>query len=195
MKINERTIIVGQNVVLVPYLKEHVPRYHEWMQSEFLQETTASEPLSIDEEYAMQKSWRDDEDKCTFIVLDRQQYDATNSLVEPMVGDVNLFFNDHDDRTAAEIEIMIAEESARGKGCGKEALQLMMQYGARSLGVTRYVSKIGVANTASTRLFTSLGYVQVSFSEVFQEVTLEKAVTNEVKAELDSIPSTLSTLP
>ena len=46
-----------------------------------------------------------------------------------MVGDVNLFFNDPDDAAAAEIDIMIAEPDCRGRGLGREAVTLMMQYG------------------------------------------------------------------
>ncbi len=46
-----------------------------------------------------------------------------------MAGDVNLFFNDEDDTTNCEIEIMIAEPTYRRKGFAREALRLMMAYG------------------------------------------------------------------
>lgn len=47
-----------------------------------------------------------------------------------MAGDVNLFLNDpDDDRSVAEIEVMIAEAGSRRTGLGKEAVRLMMAYG------------------------------------------------------------------
>jgi len=49
-------------VVLLPYHRRHVPRYHAWMTSEALREQTASEPLSLEDEYAMQASWHVDSD-------------------------------------------------------------------------------------------------------------------------------------
>ena len=52
---------IGRQLILVPYRKKYVARYHAWMQDSFLQEMTASESLSLEEEYEMQASWRDDE--------------------------------------------------------------------------------------------------------------------------------------
>lgn len=69
MKINESTKLLGNKIILVPYKIHHVQKYHNWMKSKELLEKTASLPLSLEEEYKMQESWWQDEDKCTFIIL------------------------------------------------------------------------------------------------------------------------------
>jgi len=71
MKSNYELCLSGKSCIFVPYRPEHLPNYHEWMQDPFLLEATASEPLSMDEEIEMQREWRDDEKKCTFILLAR----------------------------------------------------------------------------------------------------------------------------
>ena len=48
---------------------------------------------------------------------------------ESMIGDVNLFLNEQDDRCSAEIEIMIAERTARRHGLAMEALCTFLRYG------------------------------------------------------------------
>ncbi|CAN0174172.1 unnamed protein product, partial [Laminaria digitata] len=69
MHTNWEIALKGKLVKLVPYRREHVLTYHGWMQDPWIREMTASEPLSLDEEYAMQLSWKEDDKKCTFIVL------------------------------------------------------------------------------------------------------------------------------
>ncbi|KAK7452098.1 hypothetical protein VKT23_012202 [Stygiomarasmius scandens] len=81
------------------------------MQDPEIRELTASEELSLEEEFDMQRKWREDEDKLTFIILARGPPQASippNSMQPPedivdpndprldgfsMVGDVNLFFS------------------------------------------------------------------------------------------------------
>nr|CAH7755607.1 unnamed protein product [Callosobruchus chinensis] len=70
MYINKDTTITGKNVILIPYKKDHVLKYHIWMKSEELQKLTASEPLSLEEEYDMQKSWLMDENSEFRVELD-----------------------------------------------------------------------------------------------------------------------------
>ncbi|KAG0334279.1 N-acetyltransferase 9 [Podila humilis] len=144
---------------------------------------TASEPLTLEEEYEMQESWHVDENKCTFIILARNNPDlqitAGNVLEQKMVGDVNLFFNDHDDPHSAEIEIMIAEPDYRRQGMGLEAIRMMITYAFQSLNTTRITAKISTENKGSIQLFlTQLGFVQISYSQIFEEVTLEKCLSH-----------------
>ncbi|TPX57798.1 hypothetical protein PhCBS80983_g03576 [Powellomyces hirtus] len=134
---------------------------------------TASEPLSLEEEYAMQATWAVDETKCTFIVLDsdtRINRVGRSAAFGGMIGDVNLYSTS---RTTSEIEIMIAEESARGQRHGLTALLLMMHYATTQLGTTEFFAKVSDKNEASLALFRrTLGFVVAERSEFFKETTL-----------------------
>ncbi|XP_017289427.1 N-acetyltransferase 9 [Kryptolebias marmoratus] len=185
MKINENTLLEGKTVVLVPYNEEHVPRYHEWMKSPELQQLTASEPLSLEQEYDMQRSWREDNDKCTFIILDKQRWAEPGVEEEQcMVGDVNIFLTDPTDLSVAELEIMIAEPTYRGRGIGKEVTSIMMCYGVTKFGVRKFQVKIGVDNQVSVSMFKKLHFREVSVCDVFKEVTLELTVDESVRTRL-----------
>jgi RimJ/RimL family protein N-acetyltransferase len=155
MKDNFHLSLVGKNVQLVPYRKKFVPRYHEWMQDEYILAMTASEPLTVEEEYEMQQSWRDDKKKCTFIVLEAPSSSETCEELERMAGDVNLFLSRsyEDDSLVSEIDIMIAEQSLRRCGLGRESVQMMMWYGCMHLQISRFFAKINKDNASSIRLF------------------------------------------
>ncbi|KAK1269340.1 hypothetical protein QJS04_geneDACA005250 [Acorus gramineus] len=170
----------GEKVILVPYMRAHVERYHQWMEDPSLLEATASEPLTLEEEYQMHLSWTLDPNKQTFIVLDKDMirggFVEGEPRVEAMAGDVNIYMNDPDDLRVAEIEIMIAEQKSRGKGLGKEAVLMMMAFAIKKFDIQRFRAKIGESNVASLNLFQKLGFEEVSRSGIFKEVTLELEV-------------------
>ncbi|KAF5391167.1 hypothetical protein D9757_003109 [Collybiopsis confluens] len=102
MRCNKDIVLVGRNILLVPYQVKHVPTYHGWMLDEDLRLLTASEPLTLEQEYEMQRKWQADEDKLTFIILAHEgkfsgPEDAlpSDTCVSdfPMIGDVNIFFS------------------------------------------------------------------------------------------------------
>ncbi|PLB54511.1 hypothetical protein P170DRAFT_432160 [Aspergillus steynii IBT 23096] len=137
MLLNAKTAISTSKVLLVPYSKWHVPRYHEWMKDPEIQEATASEPLTLEEEYTMQQSWRQDPDKLTFIVCQPVSGPLTDQADSPanMIGDINLFLRVDDGEEGGseplivgEIELMIAEKGNQRRGFGKAALLSFLRY-------------------------------------------------------------------
>jgi hypothetical protein len=102
------TCLCGFLVLLVPYEVHHVEKYHQWMLDQTLLSATASESLSLEQEYEMQVSWAMDLNKATMIILHKNDYlsktktpdDIINSCtnfnpdteIECMAGDVNAFF-------------------------------------------------------------------------------------------------------
>ena len=165
--------IRGERVLLVPYKERHVLKYHSWMKDPDLLFLTGSEPLTLEQEYEMQRKWTLDDDKCTFIVLNAAVLEETKDEVAAMIGDTNIFFADPNDLSTGEIELMIAESDHRNKGLGKEVLQLMMAFCREVVGVRSFVAKIKDTNAASMHLFEKLGFRLVSESAVFQEKTLQ----------------------
>lgn len=92
-----------------------------------------------------------------------------------MIGDTNIFITDKENGVG-EIEIMLAEESARGKKFGWESVILMLQYGIKYIHLKTYEAKISLRNTVSIKMFEKLQFMEKSRSTVFGEITLSKAV-------------------
>lgn len=204
MRLNSNVVLEGADVVLVPYRAEHVALYHEWMSSAWLREMTASEPLTLAQEQEMCTSWRDSDDRLTFIVLERGKPDTagTGQHGGAMVGDVNLFFHswlrEEDDHAhaVAEVEVMIGEPSARRRGLATEALNLLMAYSAVELATKAFVAKIGFANVASQLLFTQrLDFKEVSRDDGFEEVELSLQVTAALEPEPEPEPESTTPKP
>nr|XP_009386269.1 PREDICTED: N-acetyltransferase 9-like protein isoform X3 [Musa acuminata subsp. malaccensis] len=151
----------GEKVILVPYMREHVPTYHRWMQDPALLAATASEPLTLHQEYQMHGSWTQDPLKHTFILLDKQLIQGGFVPGDPHVE---------------EIEIMIAELTSRQKGLGKESILMMMAFAVERYGIHTFRAKIAESNAASINLFRKLGYVDASYSEVFKEELIRQAM-------------------
>ncbi|VDK20442.1 unnamed protein product [Anisakis simplex] len=169
MRLNADIKIIGKQVVLVPYEKCHVNKYHKWMENDELRRQTASERLSLEEEYEMQRSWREDDDKCTFIILSQSLLDQYKDEISSMIGDVNIFLHDG----VGELEIMIAESEWRGHGIAKECVALMIRYAYDHIHINKFQVKISEDNAVSIAMFQKLGFEQTAYSKVFKEYTFD----------------------
>ncbi|CAK7204068.1 hypothetical protein SEUCBS139899_006819 [Sporothrix eucalyptigena] len=197
MKVNENVAIATDGVLLVPYDRHHVPTYHAWMEDEAVRAATASERLTLDEEYENQESWRASNDKLTFIVCRARDGDRKGDVVagvddapDRMVGDINFFLTpyEEDDGTesgfSGEVDVMIAGLGDRGKGYGRSSVTAFLHYilqrqrdailteRAGSFPLRQLVVKIQATNAASIGLFRSFGFVQKGDVNYFGEVEL-----------------------
>ncbi|KAM0433960.1 hypothetical protein ACHAPT_003904 [Fusarium lateritium] len=132
-------------VLLVPYESHH--SFNKADARKDIQEATASEPMTLEEEYENQLSWRTSSDKLTFIVC--APLEGSTSVVkagtadadELMRGDINFFLHTYeaDDEAEAasaeahgwltgEVDVMIASLSHRGRGMGRAAVQALLTY-------------------------------------------------------------------
>ncbi|KAL7937267.1 acyl-CoA N-acyltransferase [Trichoderma chlorosporum] len=156
MKVNQTISISTSKALLVPYEAHHVLTYHDWMKDPDIQEATASEPMTLEEEYENQQSWRTSHDKLTFIVCEPLSGEGSNENAETrkikaqvddspdkMRGDINFFLyldeeNDDDEaaqpressaiRLTGEVDVMIANTQHRGKGVGEAAVRSILTY-------------------------------------------------------------------
>ncbi|KAI1092477.1 GNAT domain-containing protein [Rostrohypoxylon terebratum] len=159
MRVNKNIHVLNGRIALVPYEKGHVPKYHRWMEDDEIRQATASERLTLEEEYENQVSWRAASDKLTFIICDMDPATrddgnsngpsveaGTDIRPESMIGDVNMFLSpwtaDSEEEAGekgpsycvAEVDIMIAEPRYRSKGLGRAAVALFLLYVRRHLG-------------------------------------------------------------
>lgn len=195
MRENQDIELLTPRLRLTPYRPHHVPRYHEWMADEWLQEMTASERLSLEDEYKAQEEWITDPQKLTFIVHDRAESEARpEDPTSGMCGDINLFLMNDDasedyspppaageaaapsaPRKAAEVMVMIADPAYRRRGYAAEAVRAILAFASGpSLGLTRFVAKITESNAASLALFQGprLGFRVARRMPHFEEIHL-----------------------
>ncbi|VBB26204.1 unnamed protein product [Acanthocheilonema viteae] len=132
MRIDQYTKLIGRKVLLVPY------RRH---QNEELRRLTASERLSLEEEYEMQ--------------------------ARLLVGDVNIFING----SIGELTVVIAESKWRRKGLGEETVWIMLRFVFQVIGLRAFEVKISKDNVSSLKLFQKIGFVVTSQCSKFHEYT------------------------
>lgn len=190
MRLNQTTALSTRKILLVPYSSHHVPTYHGWMQDPDLQTATASEPLNLAEEYEMQRSWREDHDKLTFIIglplpVSNPTAEQASNVVqagihdgpEKMIGDINLFLlepehGDEEDEGSipaliGEVELMIASPSHRWQGFGRAALLTLLQYVlARWVEIAQeYLTGIDSQTPRKREQLPSLAYLRVKINK------------------------------
>jgi RimJ/RimL family protein N-acetyltransferase len=147
-------IVRGQSVALGPLSRDLVPRYHRWFNDLEVQRTTLH-PRTI----AIETLQADFE---TYVRSESNQPFAIYSLLDDPegyqpVGIAGLKDIDFRNRTA-ELEIVIGESGARGKGLGTEATRLVADYGFIVLGLRNIMLTVYANNPAGIHAYQKAGF-------------------------------------
>ena len=87
------------------------------------------------------------------------QYIIVDKAADTTVG--SIYYRDIDHNfNSAEYGLFIGEESARGKGLGKEAIRMFIDFGFKTLGLHRISMRVLAENIASRRSNTAVGFVE-----------------------------------
>lgn len=115
------------------------------------------------------------------MILDKKKYEETQNEIDSLVGDTNIFIKHEDSESIGEIEIMLAEESSRGKHFGTESVLLMLRYASENLKLFKFQAIIGEDNEKSINMFKKIQFVQISEPNYFREISLDCVINDEWK--------------
>lgn len=147
-------MIKGEKIYLRPILKKDIIFLNEWKNDEETYQYLGGGfmPTSIDQ----QEKWMDSMidtlgNNKRFIICDNQN--------DP-IGMIGLYDINWIHRTC-EIGIYIGSKSAKGKGYGKEACELLEQFANENLNLRKIKLNVVSDNGAATHMWKSLGYEKI----------------------------------
>lgn len=168
--------LVGSQLYLSPINSEDVSTYVRW-----LNDKTVSENLGLDTKVTTldgEREW-----------LKRNQNDYTFAIIlkenDELIGNCGFSKTDLIHRNG-EICIFIGDEEKRGKGYGKEAIKLLLDYGFNNLNLNNIMLRVYSFNTKAIKVYESLGFKRFGvrhsshyfkgkfYDEIFMEILKEE---------------------
>lgn len=135
--------------------KEHTPLIVKWRNNPNVQKNFIFQETFTEE---MHNGWLENKVNTGQVA---QHILYTKEDGQP-IGSVYLRDIDRENQKA-EFGIFIGEDSARGKGYGAEATQLMCRYGFDELGLHKIMLRVFAFNKAAVRAYEKAGFVQEAY--------------------------------
>ena len=143
-------MLKGPRITLRAITRDDLPRYVAWFNDvEVIRHLTAYLPMNPDNE----SEW-----------YDRQRKDPTvlNFAIETEtgehIGSVGLMYLDHRNQSA-ELGIVIGAKEHWGKGYGREAITVLLEYGFHTLNLNRIALRVDADHPAAIRCYKNCGFV------------------------------------
>lgn len=140
--------IVGTRLYLSPINSEDAPIYVKW-----LNDKTVSENLGCDTNVATldgEREWiRKNQNSYNFAIVLKEN--------DELIGNCSFVEIDLVHRNAT-LGIFIGDEKNRGKGYGKEAIKLLLEYGFNNLNLNNVMLSVFSFNKKAIKVYESLGF-------------------------------------
>jgi RimJ/RimL family protein N-acetyltransferase len=148
-------MLKGNNVLLGPVKREYIESYLKWFNDpEITQYLTIFRPLTRMMEEDWIENLKNRKDTIAFAIIIR---DGTG--VEKLIGNCGLHEIDWKNRVG-EVGIIIGEKEYQGKGYGTEAMELLLEYGFKTVNLNRIQLRVYEFNSRAIGSYNKIGFVE-----------------------------------
>lgn len=145
-------MLKGSHLTLRAIERDDLPRYVAWINDpEITHHLKTYPPMSLEDE----ADW-----------YEQQRHDSTSlhlaiviTAKELHIGSVSLMKIDQRNQNA-ELGIMIGDKSQWNQGYGREAIQLMVNYGFTQLNLHRIYLRVDVSHAGGIRCYQTCGFTE-----------------------------------
>lgn len=144
--------LVGEKIFLSPIIEEDYLKFYEWMNDDSIIDNIGrSDKLTT---YEVNKIWCESSSKDSKQIFSIVEYD------DKLIGCCGINDINYLHRTC-ELYIYIGEKNMRGKGVGKEAIQLLLDYAFNTLNMNSIFIKAFSYNTKAINLYKKVGFQKI----------------------------------
>jgi RimJ/RimL family protein N-acetyltransferase len=145
-------MIKGDRVTLRAIERDDLPRYVTWLNDpEVTHHLELYLPINSDNEADWYDAQRKDNSTQNFAVVINEE--------DVHIGSVGLMSINHREQNA-ELGIAIGDKTQWGKGYGREAIRLLLDFAFAEMNLHRVYLQVDVSNTQAIRCYLNCGFVE-----------------------------------
>lgn len=145
--------LIGQRILLREYRSEDLSAIRKWVNDEetvrYLSTRFWPAQTMVDTEEFLSRMLQSSHNAYNFVIADRED--------ESYIGQLDMFRVDWRLRQG-ELGMVIGNEQERGRGIGREALELMQRFAFRTLGMERLELEVHMDNQRALRCYQGAGF-------------------------------------
>jgi len=148
-------MLIGERITLGPVKKEYIESYLKWFNDpEITQYLSMFRPLTRMMEEDWIENLKNREDTIAFAIIIPDENDG-----EKLIGNCGLHAIDWKNRVA-EVGITIGEKEYQSKGYGTEAMEMLLDYGFKTVNLNRIQLRVYEFNNRAINSYNKIGFVK-----------------------------------